>query len=167
MLKIKRPWPSVSGCPGFTLLEVLMVAVILGILAATVAPQGAALVQSYRLKEAAEMVAADLRLVQQRAVAGEGRNWRLIFNLGGNRSRYLVQQGTGGVNLIRDLPKGIVFDGDIKVGAAYNEVWFDLEGTPNSGVVDIVIPLKDEQSGRYLFVQVGGTTGRVSVTERL
>lgn len=165
-MRIKRCWPAILRDSGLTLLEVLLVVAILGVLAATVAPGGAALVQSYRLKEAAEMVAADLRQVQQWAVAGEGANWRIIFNLGGDRHRYLVQQVVKGTSWIRDLPGGIAFAGDINVGSWYNQVWFNLEGTPNSGVVDIVIPLVDERSGRQLLVKVAGTTGRVLVTDR-
>jgi prepilin-type N-terminal cleavage/methylation domain-containing protein len=165
-VRINRCWPVILRDSGLTLLEVLLVVAILGVLAATVAPGGAALVQSYRLKEAAEMVASDLRLVQQRAVAGEGSNWRITFNLGGDRHRYLVRQVVKGTSWVRELPTGIAFAGDINVGPWYNQVWFNLEGTPNSGAIDIIIPLVDERSGRRIFVKVAGTTGRVLVTER-
>lgn len=153
---------------GLTVLEVLLVAVIFGVLAAAVLPNSSAVLQSYRLRSAAEMVAQDLRLVQERAVAGEGSNWRVLFNLGGDRHLYLIKRlpETGGTRILRQLPPGVAFEGDVLVGSAgRNEVYFTLEGTPNSGVVPIVITLMEESGRRKLYVKIAGTTGRVMVSE--
>lgn len=153
---------------GFTLVEILVVMVIFGVLLAAVLPNGSAMLRSYRLRSAAEMVAQDLRLVQERAVAGEGSNWRVLFNLGGDRHLYLIKRlpETGGTRILRQLPPGVAFEGDVLVGSAgRNEVYFTLEGTPNSGVVPIVITLMEESGRRKLYVKIAGTTGRVMVSE--
>lgn len=153
---------------GLTTLEMLLVVVIFGVLAVSFIPNGAAMLQAYRLSAAAEMVAADLRLVQERAVAGEGSNWRLVFNYGGDRHRYLVKRlpETGGRKILRELPPGVAFGGDVLVGShGLNEVYFILDGTPNSGAVPIVVTLVAESGGRKLYVKVAGTTGRVLVSE--
>lgn len=153
---------------GLTTLEMLVVVVILGVLAVSFIPNGAAMLQAYRLSAAAEMVAADLRLVQERAVAGEGSNWRLVFNYGGDRHLYLIKRlpETGGRKILRELPPGVAFGGDVLVGShGLNEVYFILDGTPNSGAVPIVVTLVAESGGRKLYVKVAGTTGRVLVSE--
>lgn len=159
---------SLPTNPGFTILEVLLVAAILGILAGAVLPNGSAMLQAYRLRAAAEMVAADLRLVQERAVAGEGSNWRLVFNYGGDRHLYLIKRlpETGGRKILRELPPGVAFGGDVLVGShGLNEVYFTLDGTPNSGAVPIVVTLVAEGGGQKLYVKVAGATGRVLVSE--
>jgi hypothetical protein len=143
---------------------------ILGTLVAVVAPEGQRWVQDYRLKEATEMVAADLRLLRQGAVAGESTNWEIRFNFASDPHQYLIKRGLeiGGTKIVRRLPSGIAFEGSVVVGNGKiaNVVRFNLEGTPNSGSIDITIPLMDEVSRRQRFVKVGGTTGHIWVTDR-
>ncbi len=73
------PPRSVSG-KGFTLLELLVVLVIVGLLAGVVAPRLMGALTGMNLKTEAKKVAASLRYARSRA-ASEKKTFRVIFSL--------------------------------------------------------------------------------------
>jgi prepilin-type N-terminal cleavage/methylation domain-containing protein len=80
-LLVSNPQPPVSSPPGFTLLELLIVIVLLGILGGIVALQFPPLLARTRLAAAARQVATDLQLVRMRAIA-QNHRFRITFRAG-------------------------------------------------------------------------------------
>jgi len=126
-LRYRSAWKDGAG---FTLPEVLIVIVILGILAGIAIPSWFGIVEGRRVDSAANQVAADLRLAHGRAT-NQLTDWRVIFvhsnpggtlnkvNCGGTQADYcmvkLAEVYEGGVGAIaptvvqtmpRYLPEG-------------------------------------------------------------
>jgi prepilin-type N-terminal cleavage/methylation domain-containing protein len=82
-----------SGCgrAGFTLLEIMLVVALMGLLAAMFVP-GAGLRLPYQIESSARVIAAELRAVQQRAIATGARH-RWVIDL--DRQAFRVEQLTG------------------------------------------------------------------------
>ena len=79
-----RHHPAGSGRTGFTLIEILLVLVLLGTLAAVVAPATLRVFDDYALKESAEAVRADLARARLSAVQ-EGVEYHFRSEPGGTR----------------------------------------------------------------------------------
>lgn len=63
---------------GFTLTELILVIVIIGILSGLIYPEAANLIQKQRLQSAAKEVVSDVRVAQQLAIS-KGINVQLVF----------------------------------------------------------------------------------------
>jgi prepilin-type N-terminal cleavage/methylation domain-containing protein len=87
---------------GFTILEVLLVAVLIVILAAVAIPAIGRWLEEYRLGIATQQVADSLQMAKMRAVA-QTRKTELLFDVAGNRL------GVEGTPLV-ELPGGVRFD---------------------------------------------------------
>ena len=105
-----RPTPR-AGPGGFTLLELLVTAAVLGVLAAVSLPLLVPRYHAYQLRSAAWQVAGDLRLARQRAITTRAR-YRFAFAAsaaGADADSYVLQFGVrqgGRERWVQELPAG-------------------------------------------------------------
>jgi len=84
--RLRQRLGAVSGGPGFSLVELIIVLVILGVVAAIAAPRYASALCRYRADCAARRIVADLGLAQARArQTSQGQT--LVFDLAANQLR--------------------------------------------------------------------------------
>lgn len=169
---------------GFTLVEILMVVVILGIAGAIIVPQLGSR-DDLKAAAAARMLLADLIYAQNMAITRqtnhyvkfEGQQYKLLVAPGMtlirhpvNKNDYLARFGTGGTQGLRDVSLvSASFVGQVSP-TAYATIGFDPLGTP------VVYPDADPadtmssgsivlQSGQYkLRIDVEPFTGETKVT---
>jgi len=80
---------KISANSGFTLIEMIVVVMLLGVFAAVATPSFITYQQKANLREAARDLASDIALYRQRAVS-ENRRYRILFDQPGNS--YTVQR---------------------------------------------------------------------------
>lgn len=149
----RRP---VKGNGGFTLVEMIAVMAITGLLATVVLPVVAKSLVWWQVQTAAWQLVSDIREVQQRAMGGEDRQWKLLLD--DVNELYFLKKNT---EIIREtkLPAGITMELRLQHAGSRlgSEISFTIEGEPvNSG--DIV--LKDRY-GREYYITIMPVTGRV------
>lgn len=81
MVKIGRGRFAGSAQRGFSLIEILVIIIIIGIIAGITWPRLAALAPRYRLEGAARALAAELQKARGRAIA-EGKCFQVTFDVG-------------------------------------------------------------------------------------
>ena len=103
-LKTLMTHPSTKNRAGFTLLEMLVVLVLVGVITAVAVPAVGAGIQTLRLQSAARHVAAALRLARGRAIRSQE-----IHLVSLDRERGRVTVGSGDLEFTRSfqLPPGV------------------------------------------------------------
>ncbi|CAN5888229.1 hypothetical protein BH23ACT11_BH23ACT11_16030 [soil metagenome] len=111
---------------GFTLPEVLITIVILGMLVAIAIPSWQAVVEGRRVDSAANQFSSDLRLAHTRAT-NQLKTWKLVHSPGSS-SYELVPEG--GTAIPRSLPDGTkVLDTEVLALAGDRTIVFDPDGS--------------------------------------
>jgi type II secretion system protein H len=157
--------PQQGGRCGFTIIELMIVLVILGIAAAIAAPMVSS-AASMQLRSAVNMVAADLEYAKSMSIA-TGQYYRVAFDTASNK--YEVQDPSGTVIQHPVTKKNYVVsfadDGrldqvtiqSVQTGAtAIAMVYFDYLGTPSSSAGQL-------NSDGVVTLQAGGATRTVAV----
>jgi len=167
--------PAEGGCNGFTIIEILIVVVIIGIAALIAVPMMSS-AASMQIRAAANIVAADLEYAKSMAIS-RGQNYSVIFEK--NNERYSIKKN--GSVIQHPVKKGfdyiinfqsdsrlnrvdivdVVFDPD-----SSQTITFDYLGSPYSGSSPLnsgIITL--EAGGITKRVRVEPVTGYISITD--
>ena len=167
---------------GFSLLELIVVLVIIGMVAAFVGPKLAGSMTNINLKTASKKVAAALRYARSQAVS-EGSDYVARFDLEANRVSIVAMKRTsewpeadggdgagvdvgegGGVDRLKtyELPDGVRLkmgiSGDTETDSGIFEIIFLSDGGSSGGEVVLV-----NQKDRAYMVAVDFITGAVRV----
>jgi len=156
---------------GFTLIEIVIVILLIGILAAAIGPRLLHLQDSFKVEAAAEQIANHIRLAQSLAIArhethGVGfdpdpNNLYSVYDQNGNAVSDPLKRGSyslWGINFnTHDQLKGVDIDSTTFPG---HQVTFNPLGKPTAGGS---ILIQKDSSTRYIGVAT--ETGAVSVWE--
>jgi type II secretion system protein H len=148
--------PRQNSRQGFTLVEILVVVVILGIAAAVVVPQLGAQ-NDVRAAAAARMIMADLIYAQNRAIATQTRHY-VVFNTTAGSQSYRIRMGSA----MADIPQPITKESyyEVKIGqknTALSDV--SLGDVSFEGFTTIAF---DELGVPYYYDPTGPTTTALS-----
>lgn len=149
---------------GFTLVEMLLVLVIIGLLATIVFPNAAGIVMNHNLDSTAKKIVSDLRQAQQLAISKE-TNVKVSFLRdvsGTEEDKYKIEVKNGAVY---EIFKTVDISSDIELviaefgtGGDYNFIFTPLGKPDKSGHIS----LKNNEDD-FLFV-VTYLTGRIRIT---
>jgi len=140
---------------GITLVEVIVVAVIIGIFAAMVTPYLHRPLAGYQLEAAARDMAAQIRLVRMRSINGEANQVRFVVVPSANS--YQIWRTGLQVERITSLPPRISF-----VSSLTQTLTFSDTGAASSGFPDVLIR---NTYGDTLRLSVLPPTGRVRIAQ--
>lgn len=141
---------------GVTLIELIVVMVIIGILAAFFVPNIGAWLPSYRLRSGARDIVSTMRSAQMKAVS-TNQAYRVSFTL---PSSYILQyQNTGGAwvdeGITQTLPSGISIS---VITIAGNNAVFNPNSTSSTGGLTL-----RNSKGTQSRLTLTSSTGRVTI----
>ncbi len=145
---------------GFTLIEIAIVVVIIGLVVAVALPDFNRTIGRYNLESSARELALDIRSLQQSAIKHESAGFKIVFNTVDD-CYYLINTDEGLTPyLTKNLPANVDlvntnFDGHDLICAANGRPYGGIGGT---------ITLKDLKTGAFLYVIIN-TLGRVRVDD--
>ncbi len=168
--------PAKGGCNGFTLIEILIVVVLIGIAAMIAVPMMSS-AASMQIRSAANMIAADLEYAKSMAIT-RGQYFSVVFDK--NSESYSIKDQDDNT-IWHPVKKGfryvINFASDSRLGqvdivdavfGGTNEIKFDYLGSPlnGSGSALLVKGTVTLQAGGFLkTVHVEPVTGYITITD--
>jgi len=171
---VRSGWQRGREAAGFTLIELIVVIVILGIAAAIVVPMASS-ASGMQLRAAANMVAADLEYAKSLAIGtGQKHSWEFV-----DSKSYKIVDASGATveHPVKNSPYVVNFSGDgrldqvsitnVDFGDSFNIVGFDYLGTPSNSSSGLssegVITLTAGEVSKTVRVQP--VTGFVTISD--
>lgn len=147
---------------GFTIIEMVITALVIGVLACALVPFSLEAVNKRDLESAGEMIAADIRYGQNKALSQQTASFKIHFVPTRNEYRmYLDKEQSSKYETVK-LPKGITLS-EVKFGdfgSGSDKLYFNAKGTVlRGGTVSL-----HDNAGNWLFVRVTPVTGRVRIS---
>ena len=161
-MKSKRNRGLGGPCGWFTIIELLLVLVILGLLIGIAVPLFEKTMARANLVNAARQMAADLRMHQQAAINAEDtmNTYLVLFNL--DQNTYSLQRNTQIMKTVH-LPGSVQIINSNFPGQS-NRLRFNIQGKPFDGGGRIT--LQDNISGKLYYVIVAAISGRVRISDQ-
>lgn len=144
---------KIKNISGFTLLEIMVVILIIGLFLMVTVPRFGSIKDQFRLETFAKDCLADIRYTQQMSIDTK-QSYSIIFNSTG----YSIQDS--GANVVKsvDYDDGISYQGI--EGTMSNQIIFDSTGAPSiSGKIDF-----KNASDTIVHINVTPSTGEVSMS---
>jgi prepilin-type N-terminal cleavage/methylation domain-containing protein len=148
---------SLRSIRGFTLLELTLVILILGVFLSLLVPQLKVPYGHYNLESAAYRMAGDIRYFAQQTINAQSDTDTYKVNFDTSNDRYLFQKNT---DVIKSITLPVSTDLEY-VNFNKNTLSFKINGAPSP--LGGTVTLRDRCSGDFLYVIVAGITGRVRV----
>ena len=158
---------------GFSLIEVLVAVALIGMLALVGTPAMLNWLEGYRVRTAAQEIAANLQLQRMRAIGGN-RPFSIQFDVAAE-TYSLFDGAPGGWTMVdpqpHSFPIGVAYDGSggdpVELSFAGNDdvAVFQPDGSVNDGSAvadDLFIA---NGSGDQYSISINRTTGRITVTK--
>lgn len=147
---------------GFTLLEVSLAVLVVGILISVAVPDLRRCLGRYRLQTTADQLAEDIRETSQLALNEESSFYFIRFYPSPSNAYYVKKSANSGPLVVKavSLPSGVVLENTSFTG---HELRFSAKGTPTVGGT---VTLRDGVSGSFKYVIVAAVTGRVRVSDQ-
>jgi type II secretion system protein H len=145
------------GRHGITLVELVMVALIMGMVGAVAIPRFANVLRYRKLDLASRRVMADLRLARMQAIH-DSADRKVIFDFAANRYSVPQYAGTADTRTVQfgtGHTEGLTLAG---TPGPSLEVVFTRLGVPTAGAATVKVADGTQQA----VITVSGTTGRVS-----
>ncbi len=132
---------QLKSSPGFTLMELIIVIVIVGILSALSVPRITGLLTSMQMKAAREKILDDLKYIENYAISHHDTTW-IVIDQPNNSYALYAGPSAGDRQLLRDpstnqnavINVGAMFNGiyisQVNFGGS-NEVFFNWYGSPS------------------------------------
>lgn len=143
---------------GFSLIELMLVLLLMGILLAVAVPLCERSVARYNLIGAARQMAADIRMHQQVTISAEEENNTYYILFDTSRHQYKLHRSAKVMRTV-DLP------GTVQIYSANfpnKQLRFNIQGRPLDG--GGTITLRDQVTGELYYVIVASITGRVRIS---
>jgi Tfp pilus assembly protein FimT len=164
-----------AGVLAFTLFEIVLVVLIMGIVAAALVPPVGANLYSPRLRMAANVLAADIEYCASECIAQPSTPRAITFDIAHNRYSIIdfstsapLKHPLDGSNFTNDFSSGrnaqlsgVSIQSVTSAGTPLTSLAFDPYGRPLINN-DVIITLAFQ--GNTLTLQVSATTGDVSIT---
>lgn len=147
---------------GFTLVEVAIVLVLFGLMAALSLPDFNKAISRYNLDSAARGLTLDIRSLQQSTMKNESPDFYILFDT--VNDKYYLKNGMNTYKTV-NLPSSVhlVFVSGFRQPANNNKLEVAANGRPINGFGGH-ISLRERKTGKFLYVIVD-TIGRVRVSE--
>ena len=142
-------------CPGFTLLEMMLVLVIAAVLAAVVAPNMQPAITNMQLRAATQDVASALRHTRGQALS-QGREAEFVLNV---KQHFYRTTGRRKPYALPESVKLSLFTADTLMEEGQGSIVFFPDGSASGGRVTL------EGAGKTRLVDVNWLTGNIVVRE--
>ncbi|MFQ5916971.1 MAG: Tfp pilus assembly protein FimT/FimU [Candidatus Binatia bacterium] len=137
---------------GFTIVEIIVALVILGILAAIALPDWGAVLLKFSLNGATRQVQSELHRIKMKAVS-ENVNFQLVYS---DKAKSYEVRRAGTPVETKTLPKGI----ELRTATSPLTLEFTPRGTPNTTSPVTVFLCNSKNEGKNIVVRA---TGRIRI----
>jgi prepilin-type N-terminal cleavage/methylation domain-containing protein len=155
--KMKLPAFFLKSVKGFTVVELAVVIVIMGILVGFAAPNYQAQIARYRAYSAAREMVGEIRAVQQKAIAEEEASYNILFDVA--NECYYVRKGDTTLKTVT-VENGVVYSTNFLYNGTLNKLGFSATGRPLSRGGTVTLQNK---YGEIYYVIVAVHSGRVRI----